>query len=43
MRAQAVIDVKLSNTSFEQRLSYICDISKILNAQSYVKIPENIA
>lgn len=43
MRAQSVIDVKLSNTSFEQRLSYICDISKILNAQSYVKIPENIA
>ena len=43
MRAQAVIDVKLSNTSFEQRLSYICDISKILNSQSYVKIPENIA
>ena len=43
MRAQAVIDVKLSNTSFEQRLSYICDISKILNAQSYVKIPENTA
>ena len=43
MRAQAVIDVKLSNTSFEQRLSYICDISKIINAQNYVKIPENVA
>ena len=43
MRAQAVIDVKLSNTSFEQRLSYICDISKILNAQNYVRIPGNLA
>ena len=38
MRAQAVINVKLSNTSFEQRLSYICDISKILDSQNYVKI-----
>ena len=43
MRAQAVIDVKLSNTSFEQRLSYICNISKILDAQNYVKLPESIA
>lgn len=42
MRAQAVIDVKLSNTSFEQRLSYICNISKILDAQNYVKISESI-